>query len=504
MIIRKPYAFLIKYFREIHIGLFILMTYLAFKTSGVYMFFRDYIKNGTYTYFSNMTFRYVNILMVIISILLVGVLLLIYFLMKRKEKKVLYYLLATIYYGVSFVLFIYFISIFSRLEFTTFSNQSLVIYRDVSMILHYLNYIFLAFAFARGFGFNIKKFNFEKDLKELDIKAEDREEIELKAAIDPEQVGDFLRKRKRNLSYYIRENSYILTVILIVVSLSVISVVSINKFVVNKVYRMGNTINIDNVLYTVNNAYVINTDIFGNELKKDAYYVIVDVTLNNKNTKNYTLNISDTRIKIGDKYYYPKLNPGSKFNEFGTVYKKQSLKTNSLENYLIVYEIEEKSNNILLEIYSGRKEGSGEVKFYYKNVRLNPYDFKNISLGEYKVNDEISLSKTYFKTGKLTISNLEIASSEKYTYNKCISEDNCSDYEKEIAPSGNKNILKITYSLDIDKNIFQYLKVNGKSVSNITPSDYPDNVVLIEIPNDYTLDNLTLEFNIRNATFKIK
>ena len=248
MIIRKPYAFLIKYFKEIHIGLFVLMTYLAFKTSGVYMFFRDYVKNGTYTYFSNMTFRYVNIFMVFITIVLVGVLLLIYFLMKKKEKKVLYYLLATIYYGVSFALYIYFISVFSRLEFTTFSNQTLVILRDVSMILHYINYGFLAFAFARGFGFNIKKFNFEKDIKELDIKAEDREEIELKSTIDPEQVGDFIRKRKRNLMYYVKENSYILITLLAIIGLSTISIFSINKLVVNKVYRMGNTINIDNVL----------------------------------------------------------------------------------------------------------------------------------------------------------------------------------------------------------------------------------------------------------------
>ena len=40
MIIRKPYAFLIKYFKVIHITLFVFMTYLLFKTRNIYIFFK--------------------------------------------------------------------------------------------------------------------------------------------------------------------------------------------------------------------------------------------------------------------------------------------------------------------------------------------------------------------------------------------------------------------------------------------------------------------------------
>ena len=97
MIIRKPYAFLIKYFQVIHIIVFIFMTY--------------------YTYIPNMVLNYINISMIILSISLVGLLLLIFFLMKQKEKKVLYYLLGTIYYFLSFVLYLFFLRVFNNLEY---------------------------------------------------------------------------------------------------------------------------------------------------------------------------------------------------------------------------------------------------------------------------------------------------------------------------------------------------------------------------------------------------
>ena len=103
MIIRKPYAFLIKYFKIIHIILFVLMSYLTYKTRLVYFFFRDYAGTGTYTYINNIASFYVNIFMVFVALVLVVLLILIYLLMKQKEKKVLIYLLGTIFYFLSFI-----------------------------------------------------------------------------------------------------------------------------------------------------------------------------------------------------------------------------------------------------------------------------------------------------------------------------------------------------------------------------------------------------------------
>ena len=43
MILRKPYAFLIKYFRLIHLFISLLIVYLIYKTNNMYNFFKDYI-----------------------------------------------------------------------------------------------------------------------------------------------------------------------------------------------------------------------------------------------------------------------------------------------------------------------------------------------------------------------------------------------------------------------------------------------------------------------------
>ena len=165
MIVRKPYAFLIKYFKIIHIILFALMTYMLFQVRTIYLFFSNYLTTGTYAYTANMASNYISIFMIFTTIILIALLLAILFLMRQKKKPIVYYLISAIFYIITFITFLFLISFYTNLEFQSYSNQTLVILRDLTMVIYYLNYPLLAVAFIRGFGFNIKKFNFEKDLK---------------------------------------------------------------------------------------------------------------------------------------------------------------------------------------------------------------------------------------------------------------------------------------------------------------------------------------------------
>ena len=256
MIIRKPYAFLIKYFKIIHIILFISMTFLLFKTRNIYMFFREYLLTGTYIYTENMVFQYVSIPMILVTILLVAILLLIYFLMRQKQKPVFYYLSSVIFYFITFISFLVFLNFFNNLEFRSYSNQVLVIFRDLTMVLYYLNYLFLAVAFARGFGFNVKKFNFERDIKELDITESDREEIEVGSKLDYDNVFNFFRRHIRQLKYYFKENSFVFIVFLVIVVLGGSAYITLDKLVFNKTYREAETIVLNDISYTVYNSYI--------------------------------------------------------------------------------------------------------------------------------------------------------------------------------------------------------------------------------------------------------
>ena len=84
MVLRRPYAFLIKHFKLIHIILFILFAYITFKANNIVTFFKDYILyNGSVgiemTNYIN-TFIYIAIFLILIMSITI------YYLMKYKKK----------------------------------------------------------------------------------------------------------------------------------------------------------------------------------------------------------------------------------------------------------------------------------------------------------------------------------------------------------------------------------------------------------------------------------
>ena len=84
MVFRRPYAFLIKSFRLIHIILFILFVYITFNANSILTFFKDYINyKGSMEIISS---DYINVWIFIFSILIIGISIIIFFLMRYKKK----------------------------------------------------------------------------------------------------------------------------------------------------------------------------------------------------------------------------------------------------------------------------------------------------------------------------------------------------------------------------------------------------------------------------------
>lgn len=519
MIIRKPYAFLIKYFKIIHIILFISMTFLLFKTRNIYMFFREYLLTGTYIYTENMVFQYVSIPMILITILLVAILLLIYFLMRQKQKPVFYYLSSVIFYFITFISFLVFLNFFNNLEFRSYSNQVLVIFRDLTMVLYYLNYLFLAVAFARGFGFNVKKFNFERDIKELDITEADREEIEIGSKLDYDNVFNFFRRHVRQLKYYFKENSFVLIVFLVIVVLGGSAYITLDKLVFNKTYQEMETIVLNDISYTVYNSYITNKDRYGEYVKnKDTYYLIIDFNVSNQTDNNLKLTVKNYRIKIGDSYYYPKSNIRSKFADLGTVYTSQNIGQNNSNRYILVFEIGDYNNQkITFQLYYGKKVSDTDATLYYKDISLNPNTFPEISLGSYQLTDSVNLENTFLKTSDFSINSYEVLDIFNYTYTRCdnqTADGVCTDYNASVTPSIGKKILKIEYTnIDDNQKVFNYLnieyQINGKtnivrsnSLENVTPDNCEENIFLVEIPSSINLTDGKFVFEARNVLFE--
>ena len=209
MILRKPYAFLIRYFKIIHITLFIMFGYLFFKLRSIYIFFQDYVRTNVYTYVEGLAEQYIGPLMFVVVFFILASAIAIFYLMREKEKPVLFYRILIVYCVVLLISLIVYSNFYTSLEFETYDRFILSVYRDVIGIIYYLVYFFLGFTFVRGFGFDIKKFSFEKDLKLLNISESDSEEFELAVEVDKEKIVNTIRRERRLATYFFKENAFI-------------------------------------------------------------------------------------------------------------------------------------------------------------------------------------------------------------------------------------------------------------------------------------------------------
>ena len=99
MILRKPYAFLIKHFKMIHIILFLLGCFVLYQTNGLYSMIEEYQQLMIYNETVNSVLTYVStptILALVAIIIISGVLI---YLLYYKKKPVIFYFLVIAEYG---------------------------------------------------------------------------------------------------------------------------------------------------------------------------------------------------------------------------------------------------------------------------------------------------------------------------------------------------------------------------------------------------------------------
>ena len=168
MILRKPYKFLIKNFRIIHLLLLIPIIYLIVRTNNIFGIFNNY---GSSSYemdnISNLAGSTVNLFMYFAILLILGVTIAIYYLMKQKEKPTKLYMALIIYYIILFIMFTIFHNALMNMQTKDMATSTVRAYRDISLLISLPQYFFTFYAAFRGLGFDIKSFKFESDFSDL-------------------------------------------------------------------------------------------------------------------------------------------------------------------------------------------------------------------------------------------------------------------------------------------------------------------------------------------------
>ena len=300
MVFRRPYAFLIKYFRLIHIILFILFAYITFKANSILTFFKDYINyKGSMEIISS---DYINVWIFIFSILIIGISIIIFFLMRYKKKPKLFYVITSIVSVISMILFLYLYGNIKALESTSMAAREIRLLRDISRFNYWILFIMCIPTLIRGLGFDIKKFNFNKDLQDLNLSKEDSEEIEISTNLSSDKILTTGRRGIRELKYYYAENKFFINIILGVVAVILILIFPFNKFVIHGTLSEKQMLSTRYFNFKVIDSYVSDR----NRISRDNAYVIVKFSTKGKISK-YNFKLDNFVLKSKDNDYIPSL-----------------------------------------------------------------------------------------------------------------------------------------------------------------------------------------------------
>ena len=526
MILKVPYTFLVKHFKKIHIGLAVATAYMIFKTFMIYRFFRNGALNNYYLALPyEQRNLYVNVLVLFLIILIIAALAGIYYLLnfKNKPRKIYFYMIC--YYVILFGYFLVLKGVFKDLLNETLEMQAIRAYTDVTVIAVIPQIAAFVYCVLSAFGVKVKRFNFEKDLKEIKAEEKEQDEVELNINFEGYKTKRRVRRKYREFGYYVAENRFIITCILTVVgvilSISIISMIIkyTTRFIENKA--------------TVNNKFTIKVEdsIISNlkpngEKINNKYYVVVKLYIKNITNASVALDYSNYHLVYKKKNITPTLAASQNFYDFAMPYLGDEIKPDEERTIALAFEVDKAdiTSSFVLKVYKGSDTSKKKLKSNYNEVKLKPK--KQFDIGDaarVKIGEDLSFVNSNVGNTTVNVSSYYLDSSYKYTYEVC-NENICNPKTDIITPdylssSKSSYLMILDYQFNMDKDsvynkydggfsrfVTDFMRVkyvkNGEIYySNATSrtTDYITDKEIVQVDKDIIdADEIQLIFTIRN------
>lgn len=514
MIIRKPYAFLIKNFKLIHFIMLIVSTYLAIKTNVISTFFREYSSTRqVLSSSSTLATDTIPSVMIFMPLIIIAMSILIIILFKEKDKPILYYFISVVFYIALII-----ISVVSRQTINTIYIEGIEpkmarLYRDIWLIFFILQIAFVAVNLIRTIGFDFKKFNFGEDLQQLKIDEIDSEEIEITTGFNAEKYKMKIAMQKEELKSFFLEYKRIIIVILILLFVVLPGTLYAKYTIENKRYKEGEVIKFKNYDLQIVESYITKLDYNGLSLFKDTNnYLIVKFNIINNKDEEITFNIDNLRLETNNDVYMPKLTYYNSFIDIGKGYSDQKISKGSKE-FIAVYIIDnnELNNDLVIRYTDKLSYNNKEVNAIYKRVLLNPTNIDANDLQVIKKMPELlEFSDLYLKGTNLKILEYNINNQEIYQINgvnKKVSYGSdlvlTLSYEFNL---GNINFINVFGDL-LEKYATLYYTIDGveysEKINNITPTGYEGNKLSLAVSNKIkNANSIYFIFKVRNISYK--
>lgn len=527
MVLRKPYAFLIKHFKFIHLIMTIFIGILIYQTNTLLSFFNDFIgSTQTIVGTSVLDILFGNYVY-ILSVGVVLVSLIIFILMSFKEKPRLYYALNIIGYILIIILYVYAGNTIEAMQENILDERIVRAVRDFLNIAFIFQLYSIIISFIRSIGLDVKKFDFKDDAEDLDLTDLDNEEFEVNVEFDPHTLKRKVRRGYYNIRYYFVENKLILIVVGALLVLGV-------------GFGLYNALKDDTVEYAMNqsfspigynmiieNAYVTSTDSRLNKISDDTSLVVVKFKIRTLN-KTEEFIFGKLALKICDNKYYHNIKNRDYVSDLGLAYTGQVL-TNEYQDYVLVYEIPDNLKNSKMDLIYTEQIVSGMFRDKTDDIRI---PLTVINLDEKKAEEYINYNQNYIVGSGLLegyefkVNGIELNSNFKINYNVCATGNECYNYYEYLSPSlsgiSDKALLKLNMDLVIPQggNIksvsdlitkFGYIEyvVDGVSksanISKKLDTIHKDNYNYFEIKKEVLQsDSVSLVLKVRNDIFKFK
>lgn len=518
MILKKPYALLIKNFRLIHIILTFLAAYILNRTGTIYTFFTNYINNGyNVVLTSDFTKNLIPTTYFFAVLLTIGILITLLVLLKYKKKKSTQYDLFTFYYILLIIFIVIYYGIINTIANGIIEAEMARIYRDISLLVYLPQFLIVLMFSIRALGFNVKQFNFKSDYDALELRASDNEEVELNIEFDTSKATRNFHKFIREMKYYIKENllyfSIIMGVLVFTVSYSVISNLS---FFTNTQHKVGETFVHKGVSVVVDNAQITNINLGGDVILEDKYFIVLTVTLENVTNDDVTISTNDYKIEIGGEMINPSVEYSSSFSDYGYSLVLPTVKYSSKKTYVLPYIIDKDdiSNSVSLKVYSGTYVSNNVTYPTYNVINLKPELLTNnikvdtLQLGETIDFTNSIIGSSLVKFTQYKIDNVHYYEKEKTINNEVIKYTD-SVYVDYTGTYKNKTILAVSGSVTIDESTLYYS--NNKSIESlfnnfvkvsyeIDETTYEETITYIKKADLSDTHYIYVPQNVKNAT----
>lgn len=517
MIIRKPYAFLIKHFKKIHILLLALSAFVYYKNLQLSAFVNEFMSLGTYDIYNEPINKFVSFPVILALLILVVGSIMLAFLLHHKKKPWKLYIMPVVEYAFMLMLFITTKSFFDSYQ-GTLDSATIRAIRDFLFITTVIQYPVMIIFLMRIVGVDLKKFNFNMDEEYLSLNNEDREELEINIDFDKESIKRGAKRLLRNLSYFYLENKFILNIIFGIISVILLYNSYTFIFVTNKSYKQGESLGAEGYSITINDSYYSDKDYTGNTISEKSAFVIVDLTMTN-HTKKREVNLQNFHIMNGvNNYTTTEKVYQTEFQDFGKTHKDLELKTDESARFILIFKVDKKLSTKRFVLYYQEFNNNQP---HLRKIKLKINDVSEIKdNGVLTIGDELKF-KLANKDEFISFEEPKIAQEVEYSTRVCL-KSNCGTTTKMInAGEGNK-FLKIPFASNnfegkdmIDFSI-KYGKINyidskgkKKSIQIKKPfnNTYYGKYLYVKIPDEVANSKtLEIEYIIRNNkyTYKIK